>query len=244
VYPARLAGGTSPRVRVSLRFDEPMDPASGPVEWSAQGEPRAPLAGTWSSDGTTLELVILGSPIAGRRPLDDLTLYELDLRALRDLAGNTVEPAAGLADGLLRFTSGVYDPLLNHACGHVVFGPFAAATATAAATPLAERTDTAHTRYTIALPGTGGSHAGYTRLRAVSAGTWSLFLDGEVPVALETDAGVATPVALTAMPDACDGITHRATFPLTALEQRYLRLGPIAAAEARLIVEIVAAASS
>ncbi len=241
VYPARLFGGTVPRVRITIRFDEPMDPARATVRWGATGGGMAAQAiGTWSPDAFELVIDLLGAPLTGQRPLADLTGYELDLGDLRDPAGNGVVPDVGLDAGKLRFTTAAYDPLLTHACGHVVFGPYAEVAAAATPSPLAARTDVAHTRYTVSLPDAGGNRTGYTRIRATADATWHLFLEDDRPVALETEAGAAVPLVTEATPDACDGIRHRATFQAAALDQRFLRFGPQAEPVTRLIVEVVA----
>lgn len=240
VYPARVFGGTAPRVRISVRFDEPIDPDAALVAWSAVGGAPGYATPAWSPDATELSVELVGSSLTGQPPLADLTTYQLDLGDLRDAAGNRVAPDDGLTAGMLRFTTGVYDPLLNHACGHVVVGPYADAVAAPSPSPLAPRTDVAHTRYTVALPDAASGRAGYTRIRAPAAATWHLFVDGDAPLALEDDAGAARPLASAVMPDACDGISRRLTFEVAALDQRFLRFGPQREPVTRLIVETVA----
>ncbi|MGN6104916.1 MAG: Ig-like domain-containing protein [Kofleriaceae bacterium] len=242
VYPAPVTGGAAPRVRIVLRFDEPMDPLRGQVEWGPAGAPRQPRVGTWSSDRRELVVEIQGTPLSGQRPLADRILYELDLRALRDLSGNRVDGDVLVEGGVLRFTSGVHDPLLEHSCGHVYFGPYATATASAEPTPNAARTDISHTQYTVHLPpdpDAPGLRRGYTRLRSAAASTWHLFLDGAYPLALEAAGGEVIPLDVVPAPAACVGITHRATFTLAELDERWLRIGPQAAESLELFVEQV-----
>lgn len=239
VYPGRLFGGTLPRVRITIQFDEPMDTGRATVGWSAVGGELQQATGVWSEDATQLVVDIVGSPLTGLPPLADLTAYEIDLASLGDVAGNAVAPEVGLEAGKLRFTTGVYDPLLNHSCGHVVFGPYAEVVAAAAASPLAVRTDVPHTRYTVVLPDTQGPRSGYTGIRAPSDATWHLFLDGDEPLSLETETGEPLAIATTPTPDACDGIRRRVTFHLAALDQRMLHLGPQAEPVTKFIVEIV-----
>lgn len=227
VYPAHLDGGMVPRVRIALRFDEAMDPGEAMLAWAAVGGEVHRVTGTWSADGMELVAEIVGSALTAQPPLADRTMYEVDFGALRDVAGNAAEGDA------LRFTTGTFDPLLNHSCGHVFFGPYATASAAATASMAAPRTDAPHTRYTVAIPPGGG----FARLRLATAATCHLFIDGDVPIALETAAGEAVAIERAATPDACEGIRERATFHLAALEERYLRFG--AAAEARFIVELV-----
>lgn len=239
VYPARMFEGMAPRVRVVLRFDEPMDRERAVIEWGPAGGARQSLAGVWSDGGAELVADITAPPLTGQQPLADRTAYEIDVRGLRDASGNAVDPGALLDDGLVRFTTGAYDELLNHSCGHVFFGPYATATAAAAPGPVAARTDTAHTRYTVNLPASGDGFAGYVRLRAGSAATWHLFLDGDPGIALETPAGDALPIAIAPTPDACTGIAQRATFHVAQFDERFLKFGPAQSASVKFIVEVV-----
>jgi hypothetical protein len=237
VYPAQVYDGTAQRVRITARFDEPMDPARATVAWGAAGGPPTELAGSWI-DPATLVVDIVAPPFTGQRPLEDDTAYAVDLSALRDAAHNPVEPDVVLDAGMLRFTTGRYDALLNHACGHVELGPFATVTAAAAPGPTIARTDTAHTRYTIAVP--EPTTGGFTRGRAVAAATWTLFLDGPVPIDVQTERGVAVAAPIAPAPAACAGITHRLAFDAEADDRFYFHVGPGTAPEHHLILEIVA----
>lgn len=236
VYPAPVFGGTAPRVTVTLRFDEAMDPTQRQVTWGPQGGAMQAVMGSWTTDRRGFSFEIAGA-LSGRRPLEDRTGYQVSLQGLRDLAGN---PATldGQTDSL-RFTTGTYDALLNHSCGHVLFGPFVALTAAASPSPQAPRSDAAHTRYTVSLPG-AAPFSGATRLRAPANATWHLFLDGDLPISVLDAQG--QPLALTraVTPRACDGISHSVTFALAELDQVSLIFGPQPAATARFIVEQVA----
>lgn len=246
VYPAPVFDGTAPRVRVSLRFSEPMDPAFREVSWGAVGGELRKAMGAWSGDLRELSFAIEAAGLGGR-PLQDQTSYQLELSELRDLAGNAARVAEEVMGSALRFTSGEYDALLNHSCGHVAFGPFAGVNAAAEPGPLVARSDAAHTRYTVTLPpvtGEAGMYAGYTRLRAPADATWHLFLDGELAVSAQDLDGQAVPVVRSTTPAACDGISQRATFELQALDQVLLRIGPQSTDTARFIVEQVATEGS
>lgn len=245
VYPAPVFEGTAPRVRVSLRFSEPMDPAFREVSVGAVGGETRRAMGAWSEDLKRMTFAI-EAPGLGGRPLQDRTSYQLELGGLRDLAGNSARVAEGSMETALRFSSGEYDALLNHSCGHVAFGPFASVSAAAEPGPLIARSDAAHTRYTVTLPmvaGAAGTYAGYTRLRAPADATWHLFLDGEVDMRVQDLDGAALPVTKSATPAACGGISHRATFSLRELDQVLLAIGPQATTTARFIVEQVATVS-
>ncbi len=246
VYPAPVFDGTAPRVRVSIRFSESMDPAFREVSWAALGGEVRKAMGAWSEDLRVMSFAI-EAPGLGGRPLQDRTSYQIELAALRDLAGNAARRAEGATERALQFSSGAYDALLNHSCGHVAFGPFASVTAAADPGPLVARSDAAHTRYTVTLPmvaGSAGTYAGYTRLRAPADATWNLFLDGELAVSVRDLEGQEVPVARSATAAACNGISHRATFSLQALDQVLLQIGPQSTAVARFIVEQVAVEGS
>lgn len=247
VYPAPVFDGTAPRVRVSIRFSEPMDPAFREVSWGAVGGQARLATGAWSGDLRELSFAIEAPAFAGRRPLEDRTSYQLELGSLVDLAGNSARLAEGGADSALRFATGAYDALLNHSCGHVAFGPFANVTAAAEPGPLVPRSDAAHTRFTVTLPlaaAGGGMYAGFTRLRAPADATWHLFLDGDLEVRVQDLQGQPRPLVRSTTPVACDGIKHRATFELGELDQVLLSIGPQATATARFIVEQVTAAGA
>jgi Bacterial Ig-like domain len=238
VYPAAIIGATAPRVRVQVRFGEPMDPLARAITWGAVGGAAKPAQGTWSEGASVFHFDITAPVLTGQRPLDDHTTYEVELAELRDLAGNPARRAAG--DSRLRFTTGQYDALLNHSCGHVAFGPFAAVTAAATAGPQAPRSDAAHTRYTVTLPGVAGEYGGATRLRAAADATWHLFLDRDAPLIVLDEQSQPLPVMRAVTPAACAGISHRVSFSLAAQAQAYLSIGPQTGAEVRFIVEQVA----
>jgi Bacterial Ig-like domain len=247
VYPAPVDGGTAPRVRVAIRFSEPMDPEFRAVSWGAVGGEARAAQGAWAEDLRELSFAIEAPAFAGRRPLEDRTSYQVDVSGLADLAGNPARLAEGAPESALRFSTGEYDALLNHSCGHVAFGPFASVNAAAEPGPLAPRSDAAHTRFTVTLPmaaGVGGGYAGYTRLRAPADAAWHLFLDGEPAVMVQDLEGQALPVAVRTTPAACRGITHRATFHLRELDQVLLAIGPQVTDKVRFIVEQVATEGS
>jgi len=233
VYPAEVFDGTSQRVRVVLTFDEPMDPARATLSWGPAGDPGAALIGAWSDDGLTLTADIVAPILTGQRPVADRTTYAVDLGGLRDLSGNRVEPPRQL-----RFTTGSYDALLNHSCGHVFFGPFTTVVAASAPASTIVRADTPHTRYTVELP--GPLHAGYARFRAPTRATVYLFLDGDLPLIVERADGSAVASTRAATPRACGGISDVLVFHTEPGDQFSMVLGPHDQPELRFIVEAVA----
>jgi hypothetical protein len=243
IYPAPVFDISSPRVAISIRFSEPMDPQRREVRWGAVGGAPRAARGVWSEDRLELSFSIEAPPLTGELPLADLTTYRIELDGLRDLGGNAPQLSADSTESALQFTSGVYDPLLNHSCGHVAFGPFASLTAASAPGPLAPRSDAAHTRFTVTLPevaGAPGTYAGHTRLRAPADATWHLFLDGDLPLTVRDLMDQALPVERRVTASACVGISHRASFALREMDQMILSIGPLSQPTAHFIVEHVA----
>ncbi len=238
VYPAQVFNGTAPRVSIRIDFSEPMDSGRRTISWgSADGGTQEELAGSWSADGLVFTADVLAPPATGRHPLEDSTRYAIDLRRLRDRAGNLLTPNVVVANGQLMFTTGVYEPLLNHSCGHVFFGPYDTVTAAVAPGPTITRTDTAHTAYTVTLP--GPPYAGFTRYRAATDASVHLFLDGEDSIKVTDELGVPVLFSVRTTPSACPGISHELLFH-TAAGQRFLfEIGPQSTSQRRFIVEAV-----
>lgn len=83
---------------VAVRFDEPMDPAVASVPVTV-GTTTSAAAVTWASD-TQAQIDVAGVLRLG-------TTVSIDLRAMRDAAGNLLAIAPHLVDGRLDFTTGV-----------------------------------------------------------------------------------------------------------------------------------------
>lgn len=97
------------QVNVSLRFldaivvefDEPMDTSLREAPLTVPGTVRT-LTGTWSTDGRTITF-----PLAGE--LAPNGNHALDLSAFTDAAGNALDGAVHLHDGVLDFVTGIDD---------------------------------------------------------------------------------------------------------------------------------------
>ncbi len=231
VYPAEVHNGTQEHVKLSFTFDEDMDTSAASITIRAQGQPDATIEGTWSADGRTLVAMVQSNPLLGGPPLLDETVYEVGPGTLVDLAGNS--PVLELS-----FTTGRCDPLLNHSCGHVTFGPYGSVTAATAATSSTPRSDTGHTRYTVQLPVSANGYAGFTRMRLVRTGNYHLFLDGDFALTVLDEGLTPLTADRSATPAACDGITHRVSFEGTQDDTVFLQLGPHTQPEVRFIVEV------
>ncbi|MCP3099746.1 Ig-like domain-containing protein [Myxococcus sp. K15C18031901] len=224
------ATNTSLRRLVSVSFDEPMDTTRAQVTLWDRTTPSTPsraLTGQWSEDALTLNLSI-PRPEADLPPLEEDTRYTLDLTALRDVAGNPLDPThPGLGDGKLDFTTGERDRVTEHACGHALLEAPVAVTAGASPTTMYPATDSPHEFYALTLPARGGEFLGYSEV--VSAERDEpivMYLDQELPVTVhdvtEEEAVIAS--TLTPAPAVCQpAITHVLRFTAPAGD-RFLRL--------------------
>jgi hypothetical protein len=201
VYPAP----TTSRIELGLVFSEPMDTSQTEATLITEDGSAMPVAMEWANDGKAATGQVQGNPALGGRVLLDDTAYELRFDRFRDAAGNPVaEPAR------VSFTTGTLDPLLNHSCGHVLYGPFGsvAATSDSADAPYA---DAGHVSYTVQLPPAGSAYRGYTGFRVATGKRFDLFLDAPVAITASADSWEAS-LETVITPAACDGITHRVTF--------------------------------
>lgn len=225
---------------LTLRFSEPMDTSVASVTLHDKADTSVEVrsfTGEWSADARTLTVTIT-APESGGPPLEGERAYALDLRALKDAAGNALDPAPVVGDGRLDFETAPNDELLNHACGHVLMDSATPVSASATASPSSPRTDQTHQRYEVTLPSSGNAYTGSTRLRLVGDTDYLLFLDREVPLALSTQGGTAVALESAAAPPACAGITHQVRFTTLADRDYYATFGPLAEPAFQLLLEL------
>jgi hypothetical protein len=207
VYPAPLGPSGGIVLKLQLTFDGPLDPSARQLRViDAVGDARV-VEGEVDASGRILT-VNLRPPLGQRTALAPSSHQHVDLGALRSLAGGSVL-------GRLEFTTAALDELLSHACGHVLLGPFAQVEASLQASD-APRASTGHTRYTVRLPAGGG----FVSLWASRDSRLTLFLDRTPTLTL--DDGRA--LVVTATPEACAGISARASLELLAGAPRTLRI--------------------
>lgn len=234
VYPFPLPNGVS----IRLTFSESMSTELNEANLRADGVEKAvPIE--WAESGKEALVVIAPNPLTGAPPLLDLTSYTLDLSPLESRSGIRLDPQQSLANGGLRFTTSTFDPLLNHACGHVEFGPFDSAAASELPSAQTVPTDTGHINYTITLPKTEAGYEGYTRVTTLMDRHYHFLFDRDVPLALSTEGALEEPLKVEPASAACAGITHRAAFDAALAEDRFLHLGPIPTSNLHMIVEVV-----
>jgi methionine-rich copper-binding protein CopC len=241
VYPTEIYDHdsiVSERKRLRVTFSEPMDPGVTQVRLinATSGASRA-LSGAWAPDALSIELTLLRSEGA-HHPLDEDAFYALDLRMLRDAAGNALDTShAYLGNGILNWKTIASDAALNHTCGHTLFGPFESVSATAAPDD-APSTSATHTEFTLDLPTSGGERTGYTRVRAPGGGTFAFYFNQLVPFELaDTATMTALPLTVRATPDACVGITHYAEATLAAGVWHLARFGPISSSQLKMVID-------
>lgn len=238
VYPAPVWSGLGEEVTLGLTFSEPMQ-LDGELLLEASDHERPPDELTWSDDQTELTLVFRAS-FEWAHPLADDTEYSLDLSSLASETGQKLEPDVHLRDRRLVFSTGRFDPLLNHSCGHTFFGPYGSVAAVDEPRASAPDISTTHTQYTVTLPEDDGAHSGWLRARFPTKGPYRLYFDADTRLALARAADEdAEEVELERTPAACAGIVYEVTVYPTAGEDLFLRLGPEDEAARRIIVELI-----
>lgn len=239
VYPAPLFSGEGEEVIVELEFSAAMqlEAELELVPIAPQGHVRPVAEVRWSPERTRASLFVRGD-FAEPHPLLDRTTYALDLSPFVDARGATVEPDIGLDDGRLTFTTGRFDALLNHSCGHTFFGPFASVGAHETRHARAPNVSVTHTQYTVTLPLLGAQYEGWVWVQFAVGGTYHFYLDVSIPVSVWRS-GAETVVPVVPVANACPGIGFVAAFDAAIDEQLFFRIGPQAQPNLELIVELV-----
>lgn len=125
------------------------------------------------------------------------------------------------------FTTGKYDGLLNHSCGHTLFGPFASVGSSPNAEASAPDISMTHVEYTVTLRPNEGVYSGWVRAQFPTQGPYRLYFDAATTVTLsDSDGTMEEAVPLSPTPLACPGITHELTLTPSPYEDLFLRLGP------------------
>jgi hypothetical protein len=230
IYPAEVfpTGGTPPtsfRKVFTFRFNEPMNQGVTRVTLHETLNPGAtPRAfnGVWN-DSQNLTVTVTPAT-QGTIPLLEDTPYYLDVTELKDLAGNFVDAQVPpLGDGHLDFRTSLSDTDLNHACQDAFTQPLTPIQATGTVTTTTPRTDTFHTLYRPSMPSNGTSFTGFTK--AQTTGNQRIFFSGPVQLVVidPQDPNTGIPVTQTAVPPACDQITHENRFPAPITPELHLR---------------------
>jgi hypothetical protein len=230
IYPAEVfeTGGTPPtsfRKVFTFRFNEPMNTGITRVTLhetlNPGATPRA-FTGIWN-DSQNLTVTVTPAT-QGTIPLLEDAPYYLDVTELKDLAGNLVDAQVPpLGDGHLDFRTSLSDTDLNHACQDAFTQPLTPVQATATVTATTPRTDAFHTLYRPSMPTNGDTFTGFTKGQI--SGNQRIFFSGPVQL-LVTDPqnpGQGIPVTQTAVPPACDRITHENRFPSPLTPELHLR---------------------
>jgi hypothetical protein len=234
IYPLPLPDGLT----IGLTFSEAMSHEMSEVGLRAYGVAEKVVPIEWTDSGREAFVTIAANPLTGAPPLLDFTSYALDLSLLTSEHGMPLDPQWNLSGGALSFTTGAFDALLNHACGHVKLGPFHNAAAAEMQGASSAPTDTGHVNYTITLPRTAAGYEGYTRVTALVGRSYHFLFDREIQAALVSGNAVEKNLLIEPAAAACDGITHRAAFSAEANEELSLHLGPSATSSLHMIVEI------
>lgn len=228
VYQRSAELGVGERAVLRFVFDRPMSTSEASVEIAG-----ALREGAWQPDGRTLEVTLPGTEDAP--PLAAETDHEVRLDRLRAATSAAVEPAQ------IRFRTAARDAVVEHACIHTLYGPFANATASARGGAIAEAPLVAsvHRQWSVELPAEGAAFAGQARVSFTGTGErrYLLYLDRDVPVTLATEAGGVVDASTTTAPAACPGIQRVATVTLARGTSYRMALGPAPSGSVKLIWE-------
>jgi len=235
VYPSPLWSGDGEEVVIELAFSEPMV-LTGELRLTAAEHERPIAEVVWSQDSRNASLFVRPD-FSNPRPLRDETEYALDTSGFISAAGLHLDPEIGLRDGILVFTTGRFDGLLNHSCGHTFFGPFADLVAGPQPDDSAPDITTTHTQYTVALLPEESAFSGWLRATFPSVGPYRLYFDTEVTLA-RFDGGTMQPMTLSPTARVCPGITHEVTLHPAAGEAWLLFVGPQPSSPVHVIVEL------
>lgn len=228
VYQRSAELGVGERAVLRFVFDRPMSTSEASVEIAG-----ALVEGAWQPDGRTLEVTLAGTEDAP--PLAAETDHEVRLDRLRAATNAAVEPAQ------IRFRTAARDAVIEHACIHTLYGPFATATASARDGALAEAPLVAsvHRQWSVELPAEGAAFAGQVHVSFTGTGErrYLLYLDGDVPVTLATEGGGLVDASTTMAPAACPGIQRVAAVTLGRGTSYRMAFGPAPSGRVKLIWE-------
>lgn len=113
--------------------------------------------------------------------------------------------------------------VVDHACEHVINGPYASVTASNLElfTTANPNINAAHTYYTVSLPGSGTSYKGTVRFVPGRTNSWAFFTNPDVPVKLTNSSGTVLPPALSHTVSGC-GLQRVTVYNLTQNGSRSL----------------------
>ena len=135
----------------------------------------------------------------------------------------------------------VADPVIEHSCGHMTFGPFASATAQAYPGFVFTDISATHTNYTVTLPGSGTAHGGAVLYSPGEDGRYAFFTTPGVTLQLVDAAGlVQSPIIGAAVPgELCAQIEQVAVFSLSSSQTYTVVYGPTANATTQTLIEFI-----
>jgi hypothetical protein len=226
VYPSPYGDGVKYRVEIAVQFSAEMDTGITELPFGPKGEalPMHPVI--WAVDARSLVVAVSPPPLAPQI-LTEGTLYELDLSGLTDVVGQPLARDVGLEDGSLLFTTGSYDPLLNHSCGHTVFGPFDNGVASSESPPVFIASAT-HTQYALSFIGSDErEYAGIVGLQLATAGSYRLYFDGFPGLSIvRATSDERESVTVEPTPRSCAGISGQLDVEVAADELLELHAQP------------------
>lgn len=230
VYPSEFfvdpGFGIREHVNVRLTFDLEMNTSEATLILTDEDELEEPRAieGTWDVTGHVLSAVILPRQNDSAPALHDETTYHVSFAELESSYGASADPEdSRYPSASLTFTTGTRVGVLNHACIHVLYGPFASATAIATPDSWAPNTDMPHNHYTITLPEAADEYVGYTSYFPTARATYHFYVEDGQNVRLEIASldfdtlmpGPWKEIEIEVAPPACHAVTPIAQDPVT-----------------------------
>lgn len=210
VYPSPFGDGETYQFVAALSFSEAMNPSIRGVQLAAGDNRATDHLLEWKEGGTTATLSVNPPPL-GVQILAEYTTYTLSFGELESAEGQPISTTLDGAEAHITFTTGAYDALLNHSCGHTVFGPFGAGIASAIDDDPTFTATATHTQYTLTLPAADKGHAGTIALNLPITGDYRLYFDTMVKLA-----AFASSLDVAKAADSCHGIQAQADITLEA----------------------------
>jgi hypothetical protein len=234
VYPSPFGDGKAYQFTATLTFSEMMDRSVTAVQLAASDATPTDHEVAWSDDGTTASLVVNPPPLAVQI-LAEHTTYTLSFGDLQSALGQRVRAVSEIASPYIKFTTGAYDALLNHSCGHTVFGPFGTGVASAIGDAPTFTVTATHTQYALSLPESDEGHAGTVALNLPITGDYRLYFDESLKLA-----ALGSTLDVTRTASSCPGIRAQADIALVAGVPVAIELSSKDSDQVNLIVESLA----
>ena len=128
------------------------------------------------------------------------------------------------------------DEVVEHACLHAQYGPFVGVTAVAVGAGPGPDVSEEHRAFTVALPGTGGSHEGEATFEADEENDFAFMVSPDMPVRVLDGTGAEMAVEVDQATQGCSALARVRVLELGVGSYRVV-FGPTESATALLVIE-------